>query len=182
MRLFQSRFFQVASIAEVSGSEALSVENRTVVFRGFADNSNSLLAISDSRAEKCEQWLQQPISQICWYFTKTREQYRISNKVELIKENSQKHHNTNKDIRKLVWDKLSAKAKEQFQWPTPKLAVGNASTNINVNNEGIPDTFVVIMFTPHTVDYLNLTTSPQTREIHDCCEASGTWRYKLVNP
>ncbi|MEN9277274.1 MAG: pyridoxamine 5'-phosphate oxidase family protein, partial [Thermostichus sp. DG_1_5_bins_95] len=58
--------------------------NRTVVFRGFLGNSERILMAVDSRSEKIHHIAHRPQAQICWYFCKTREQFRIAGTLETI--------------------------------------------------------------------------------------------------
>ncbi|MFT4654113.1 MAG: pyridoxamine 5'-phosphate oxidase [Patiriisocius sp.] len=198
----ESKFFQVANAYisnESQNGRDIVVENRTMVFRGFAQDNHTLLAISDDRSDKVWQWQQTQNSQLCWYFTKTREQYRISAKVSMIGKNGLHFESsiTQKDeidrnaytdtssqaSRNLLWSNLSGKAKAQFYWPTPKENVRTIETNIEANDKitsEIPDNFIVVCFQPFYVDYLNLTTDPQTREIHKLTDAK--WLYNAVNP
>ena len=178
----ESKFFQAASISITEGSNELVVENRTLVFRGFDENSNSLLAITDIRADKFIQWQRKPQSQICWYFAKTREQYRVSSIVYLIGPANHQRDDKNKGIRLKVWESLSEKAKGQFVWPTPKADLLNNEVHIGNDDNNIPDTFVVLMFKPISVDYLNLTMTPQTRELHSIHKQTSQWIYNCVNP
>jgi pyridoxamine 5'-phosphate oxidase len=175
----ESKFFQVANAYisnESQNGRDIVVENRTMVFRGFAQDNHTLLAISDDRSDKVWQWQQTQNSQLCWYFTKTREQYRISARNAYTDTSSQASRN-------LLWSNLSGKAKAQFYWPTPKENVRTIETNIEANDKitsEIPDNFIVVCFQPFYVDYLNLTTDPQTREIHKLTDAK--WLYNAVNP
>lgn len=178
----ESKFFQVASIALDEGTNKLTVENRTLVFRGFVDNSISLLAITDSRSDKYTQWLHEPQSEICWYFTETREQYRIKNSVTLIGQDVNDAMGTKASLRAQVWRSLSAKSKEQFLWPRPKQTVDEKPILVHHKASNIPETFVVLVFNPISVDYLNLTTIPQTRELHRISENTGMWVHSIVNP
>lgn len=198
----ESKFFQVANAYvsnKLQNGSDIVVENRTMVFRGFAQDSHTLLAITDDRSDKVGQWQQSQNSQLCWYFTKTREQYRISAKVLLIgksglllessstlKDQLDKNLPTDSSLlarRNLLWSNLSGKAKAQFYWPTPKENVLPVEASIKTDDgeaAEIPENFIAICFQPFYVDYLNLTTDPQTREIHEFTDDS--WKYKAVNP
>lgn len=192
----ESKFFQVANAYLLTGSEGdsqLAVENRTMVFRGFAANSNVLLAITDSRSDKIVQWTSSPNakSQLCWYFAKTREQYRISADVVLIGAPSIPSHSRFEDqliesllpSREIIWEQLSDKAKAQFFWPQPKQQVTPADdTNEGEHVVGIPDNFILVAFVPYYVDYLHLSSPSQKRELHCYSENDHTWAYELVNP
>nr|WP_265264241.1 pyridoxamine 5'-phosphate oxidase family protein [Spirulina subsalsa] len=67
-----SRYLQLATITP-DGYPA----NRTVVFRGFTPQGNALKIITDSRSEKFQQLHHSPWGEICWYFSQTREQFRL---------------------------------------------------------------------------------------------------------
>jgi PPOX class probable FMN-dependent enzyme len=193
----ESKFFQVANIDEEG-----RVQNRTMVFRGFVDGTHQLLAITDTRSQKYEQWRRDPNAQLCWYFTKTREQFRISSHVSLLSDNNSNnneesgHQDIDKKTRMRVWSMLSDNAKEQFYWPAPKTDIeqgqnqsqsqsqSQSPTNKDTNTSSITSChqyFAVVVFTPFEVDYLNLKTKPQTRELH-VVDALGVWTNKSVNP
>ena len=50
--------------------------NRTIVYRGLVDETHQLKFVTDHRSEKIAQLQAQPRVELCWYFTKTREQRR----------------------------------------------------------------------------------------------------------
>lgn len=102
-----SRYIQLATVT-LDGKPA----NRTVVFRGFLDNSNQLQIITDSRSSKLSEISQHPWGEICWYFPKTREQFRLTGQLTIITENS-----PNQEPRIALWQKLSDAARQQFTWP-----------------------------------------------------------------
>lgn len=213
----ETKFFQVANACLPNDSKDVNdivVHNRTMVFRGFVDNSHTLLAISDSRSDKISQWQQVASTQLCWYFTKTREQFRISAKVILVGSNGvvignqdsmENHEESNQEgeqelsknaclrsevlkaSREALWDNLSGKAREQFFWPTPNEPVQNTINELiedKVNKEMpdllLPDNFIMVCFEPYYVDYVNLRSIPQTREIHELIKSK--WTFQAVNP
>ncbi|MEA5554766.1 pyridoxamine 5'-phosphate oxidase family protein, partial [Anabaena cylindrica UHCC 0172] len=69
--LVYSRYVQLATVRE-NGLPA----NRTVVFRGFLEDTNQLKFITDIRSEKTEQILKQQAAEVCWYFPNTRRHLR----------------------------------------------------------------------------------------------------------
>ncbi|MEN9567669.1 MAG: hypothetical protein RLZZ69_2865, partial [Cyanobacteriota bacterium] len=108
-----SRYFQLATV-NPAGYPA----NRTVVFRGFLDDrQNQLKMITDIRSAKIQDIEYQPLAEVCWYFTQTREQFRILGKLQLVTVQE-----TNLDLqkaRKITWHDLSDSARSQFAWPDP---------------------------------------------------------------
>ncbi|NJR69015.1 MAG: pyridoxamine 5'-phosphate oxidase [Synechococcales cyanobacterium CRU_2_2] len=77
--LAHARYLQLATVA-LSGRPA----NRTVVFRGFVPGDDRLQLICDRRSQKIEEIHRNPWTEACWYFPKTREQFRLSGSLRLI--------------------------------------------------------------------------------------------------
>jgi len=92
------------------------------------------------------------------------------------------------DLSKLYqkqWQALSNGAQAGFFCPAPKSALDNATmasaSENNVDYESkISPYFALLVFCPVSVDYLNLKTSPHTREIHT--DELGKWHISQVNP
>lgn len=103
----ESRYFQLATV-DKDGFPFC----RTVVYRGLTDN-NQLVVVSDTRTEKYQQLMQNQHAEACWYFAKTREQYRFRCTGSIV---------TVLDDQPLVsahWNKLSDAGKKQFLWGNP---------------------------------------------------------------
>lgn len=166
----ESRYFQLASVDEAGMPFC-----RTVVYRGLTDN-NQLMVISDTRSEKFQQLSDNPKAQVCWYFSKTREQYRFSTLSKVI---------TLEDDTTLVtaqWHKLSDAGKKQFLWGEPG-SVRNDERALTINGhfEDVPTHFCVILLAIYEVDYLNLRGNPQYRERHHLDE-NGNWSSQSLIP
>ena len=174
---YHSRYFQLATISP----EGLP-KNRTVVFRGFLESTNIIQIITDSRSEKAAQINHQCWGEICWYFTKTKEQFRISGNLLLI--NS---HNSNSELiaaRKAVWQKISDNARSQFIWPNP----GESRTDdLNLFSPATPSpqepvtNFCLLLLTPEKVDHLELRGEPQNRCLYTL-QSNGDWTINPINP
>jgi pyridoxamine 5'-phosphate oxidase len=78
----EGRFLQMATV-DPQGYP----RNRTVVFRGWQGECRLILA-TDSRSEKIHDLRACPYTELCWYFSKTREQFRLFGRVELLEEGS----------------------------------------------------------------------------------------------
>ncbi|MGK7958126.1 MAG: Npun_F5749 family FMN-dependent PPOX-type flavoprotein [Crocosphaera sp.] len=172
--LANARYFQLATI-NIKGEPA----NRTVVFRGFLEETNQLQIITDSRSEKIKEINHNSASEICWYFPKTREQFRISGNLTMVDKNS-----VEQSIRVQVWQQLSDAARQQFTWPEPgqpitenqeKLFLPTPSENEPVFH------FILLLFTPKKVDHLELRGQPHQRTIY-YLDNSQTWMIQSVNP
>jgi PPOX class probable FMN-dependent enzyme len=168
----ESKYFQVASV-----NNAGSPKVRTMVFRGFG-KQHCLFAVTDIRSDKVEDFKHQAQVQICWYFAKTREQYRLDCSVECITEGQ---------IYTEYWDKLSESAQLSFYAPAPKVPFDNSidaqekESSTNKQN-AISEHFAVIRFKPNFSDYLDLKSKPQQRELEQLEPSLNQWQLTRVNP
>lgn len=151
--------------------------------------------ITDSRSEKIAHLASYPHAEIAWYFVKTREQYRLSGRIDVI--SSSTEDKALQNARKQQWGNLSDNAKVQFLWPfpkqpsppdqdpnvfTPELPTGAAG--------GPPDTFCCLLMRVEDVDHLELKPNPQQRTTHsrkgeeegEGEECEGGWEVTKVNP
>ena len=172
-----SRYFQLATITP-QGYPA----NRTVVFRGFLDDEqNQLKIITDSRSAKIEDIEHQPQAEICWYFTKTREQFRIMGELQLI---TVKQANSKlQQARKNTWHDLSDAARSQFAWPHPaQPAADKAKFEVEPPDADTPlDNFCLLLLTPQKIDHLQLRSDPQQRCLYTL-QGDRNWATQAVNP
>jgi pyridoxamine 5'-phosphate oxidase len=171
-----SRYFQLATVQD-NGRPA----NRTVVFRGFLNDTNLLKIITDSRSQKFDQILQQPWGEVCWYFTDTREQFRLSGKLALIDSNSTEP--TMQKARQITWQDISDNARIQFAWPHP----GDIRANPESFSPAQPDpthplpNFCLLLLDPVQVDHLELRGEPQNRWSY-VRDESHKWSTIAINP
>ena len=171
-----SRFLQLATVTP-QGYPA----NRTVVFRGFLDHSDRLKFITDLRSEKIIQLQHQPDAEACWYFTKTREQFRLTGKIQIITETDA--DSSLQSARQITWQNLSDAARSQFAWCYPgKPRVNQEAFSVPPPNPNQPlDNFCLLLLTPHRVDHLELRGEPQNRCIYNL-QTDNTWSIQAVNP
>ncbi|MEL7521094.1 MAG: Npun_F5749 family FMN-dependent PPOX-type flavoprotein [Cyanobacteria bacterium J06634_5] len=186
-----ARYLQLATVRG-DGTPA----NRTIVFRGFRGKTNQLMFIADRRSEKIEQLSDNPHAEACWYFTKTREQFRLTGQVALVTAETEQA-----DLlrdRQQIWQNISAKAKLQFAWPQPKASRTEdnheAFTPPAPDEQTPPPTFALMLLTVSCVDHLALRGDPQTRYLYqltgegltaDCAADSAStaqWQMSSVNP
>lgn len=169
-----SRYLQMATVRP-DGQPA----NRTVVFRNFLPETNCLTFVTDTRSEKIRDLAVNPAAEICWYFTQTREQFRLHGTIEAIT-----HATTEtlpQGIRQQAWDALSAKGKQQFFWPHPGHARATEGFEEIDTPMPLPDTFVVLVLDPVTVDHLELKGEPQNRYQYSR-QGNDAWVVQAVNP
>lgn len=171
-----SRYFQLATVTP-EGYPA----NRTVVFRGFLNDENILKTITDLRSTKIQDIEHQNLAEVCWYFTKTREQFRIAGNLQLVTVKE-----TDPDLqqaRLTTWHNLSDSARSQFAWPEPaKPAADKTAFEVSPPDADTPlDNFCLLLLTPHKIDHLQLRGEPQLRCLYTL-QSDRTWAIQQVNP
>ena len=140
--------------------------------------------ISDRRSEKIVQIQQNPNAEACWYFTKTREQFRLRGQLTIITAHTAAADLT--ETRRQLWQKISDSARIQFAWPQPKATHNqdsHAFDSPELNSQTPLDTFCVLLLSPEEVDYLSLRGEPQDRIIYSVSRGpKESWTIKTVNP
>lgn len=172
-----ARYFQLATV-RVDGLPA----NRTVVFRGFLDDTNQLKIITDSRSQKADQIKNQSWGEACWYFPKTREQFRLAGQLTLV---AADHPDQSlKNARQTTWQDLSDSARIQFAWPEPakaRIEDCAAFSPLSPDPEQPLPNFCLLLLEPVQVDHLELRGEPQNRWIYQQ-NSSHEWFMQAVNP
>lgn len=170
-----ARYLQLATVRP-DGRPA----NRTVVFRGFLDDTNQLKIVTDARSEKATQIETNPWTEACWYFPNTREQFRLSGKLTLVGEDC-----TDQNLlqaRQRSWQELSDAARTQFAWAHPgKPRDPNGFNPPSPDNRLPLSHFCLLLVDPLLVDHLELRGDPQNRLIYRFTDSTG-WSAESVNP
>jgi pyridoxamine 5'-phosphate oxidase len=171
-----ARYMQLATVRP-NGQPA----NRTVVFRGFLENSNQLMVVTDARSEKMGQIQQQSWGEVCWYFPKSREQFRLLGRLTVVMaESSELELST---ARQQLWHNLSDAARVQFAWAAP----GQPRAVDDSFNPPLPDPLVplpnfwLLLFDPTQIDHLALRGNPQNRDRYSL-ESPENWSVTAINP
>lgn len=186
----ESRYLQLATVTP-EGHPA----NRTVVFRGFYGDTDQIKIISDRRSDKVSQLQHHPWAELCWYFAKTREQFRIFGKITLI--DAQGIDPKLRSERQVTWQNISDPARAQFGWPVPKQplesvqsapekAIANGQSPVEDHRAPIaldptnpPANFCLLLLEPQRVDHLELG-DPHLRYLHE--HTAATWYSQPINP
>lgn len=172
-----ARYFQLATVTP-EGYPA----NRTVVFRGFLnDQHNILKIITDLRSQKVQDLQYQSNAEVCWYFTKTREQFRIQGKLQLVT-----NEETDRDLqlaRQTTWQNISDAAREQFAWLDPgKPLLDNSALLALDPDPQIPlANFALLLLIPYKIDHLQLRGEKQQRCFYRL-QTDNTWAIEPINP
>ncbi|MFN9175033.1 MAG: Npun_F5749 family FMN-dependent PPOX-type flavoprotein [Synechocystis sp.] len=173
----EARYFQLATV-DGDGFP----HNRTVVFRGFVNDTNSLKIITDRRSAKIEHLRHHPHGAICWYFSESREQWRFQGKIQLITDTE-----TDASLcqdRQQIWQSLSDDARVQFAWPSPASPRPDITQAVEVD---APDpltplsTFYLLYFHPHQVSHLELQGNPQYLTRY-CLDEDQSWQKQDLFP
>jgi PPOX class probable FMN-dependent enzyme len=174
--LVYARYLQLATVRS-DGRPA----NRTVVFRGFYDPSNQLQFVTDRRSEKIDQIVNCSWAEACWYFPKTREQFRLLGELKII--DIENNDSQLSQLRQTLWQKLSDSGRSQFYWPDPAApkAEAEAFKPLSQYPEDPPDTFCVLLLQPQQVDHLQLKGTPQSRCLYSYDPQEG-WLTEAINP
>lgn len=174
--LIYARYVQLATV-QPNGRPA----NRTVVFRGFLEPGNRIKFISDRRSHKIAQIYTTPWGEVCWYFPKTREQFRLSGLLTVV--DADCPDQTLVDARSQQWIELSDNARIQFAWPEPRQprdSSADAFAPAAPDPHQPPDTFCLLLLEPETVDHLELKGDPQNRTLYT--QTEGQWQVQAINP
>lgn len=175
--LVYARYLQLATV-QPNGRPA----NRTLVFRGFLEDTNQLKFITDSRSAKADQIQQQPWAEVCWYFPNTREQFRITGCLTLV--SSDDSHQDLKLDRISIWQELSDAARLQFAWPHPgKPRLENPEAFAPPAPDPVQPlpNFCLLLLDPLQVDHLELRGEPQNRKFYRRDE-NQEWFCEEINP
>jgi len=171
-----SRYFQLATV-QANGHPA----NRTVVFRGFLNDTNQLKVISDSRSQKIHQIQYQAWAEACWYFTEAREQFRLAGKLILVDEENP--HTDLQKARYSTWQELSGNARIQFAWAHPGEKRGEPEAFSPQQPDAINPlpNFCLLLLDVINVDHLQLRGEPQNRWLY-IRDDLNNWSSSEINP
>jgi len=181
--LAYARYAQLATVKS-DGRPA----NRTVVFRGFLDQPdglgwNGLKFICDRRSEKVTELEAHSWAELCWYFPKTREQFRLAGSVAIALDDTADLG----PVRQQTWEAISDNAKTSFYWPepgktrSPSTDWDRFSSLPDDIKPTPPEDFVLLVMQPESMDHLELRGEPQNRCKYSQDEHQA-WHKFEVNP
>ncbi|KAF8780383.1 hypothetical protein HU200_001495 [Digitaria exilis] len=177
--LRHSTYFQLATVG-AGGWPA----NRTVVFRGFQEHCDKIQINTDARSNKVCCQRNVCVLQICWYFTDSWEQFRISGIIDVIDGSSADPAKL--QHREKAWFKSSVKSRLQYLGPQPGVPVVDDQQINDVHldaSAGPVDAFCLLVLDPEKVDYLNLKNNQRlvfTRIQKE--DGSSDWMAEKVSP
>jgi pyridoxamine 5'-phosphate oxidase len=175
-----SRYLQLAMVNQQGRPT-----NRTVVFRGWRDPASQLQFVTDGRSAlraatgttKAIEIAQNPWVEACWYFAKTREQFRIAGTLELIDAQNE-HYQLERQV---AWEQMSEAGRAQFYWPLPGAVRTEQDYLIGESQSAPAPDFCLLLLNPVMVDRLELRGNPQTRSRY-CLLDDQQWSSESINP
>ncbi|KAK1303380.1 Pyridoxine/pyridoxamine 5'-phosphate oxidase 2 [Acorus calamus] len=178
--LKHSHFFQLATVG-LNGRPS----NRTVVFRGFQEGSEKIQINSDSRSSKIDELKAFPFGEICWYFTDSWEQFRISGKIDLI--DASNSNPVKFQQRERAWFASSLRSRLQYSGSAPGLPCISEEPCKECHldpSAGPVDAFCLLVMDPDQVDYLNLKSNERLMFTSTWNEEGGAkhWTLERINP
>ena len=161
-KLTSNRWIQIANVSKNNQPRV-----RTVVFRGWLDNT-TMLIYTDKRSEKYKDLESNKNIEVLWLFFKTKSQYRFKGKVSELEDNDK------------YWNNLFDKSKDQWYWPSPgqKIDRGNSIYPRN-NTLSKPNNFSVLKIEIEEVDLLKLEQPFHKRYVW---KKIDNWKCIEVNP
>jgi pyridoxamine 5'-phosphate oxidase len=171
-----SRFVQMATVS-ADGRPA----NRTLVFRGFLNETSRLTFATDLRSHKLAELAGSSRVEVCWYFPVTHEQFRIAGVITSVGEDTA-------DLellaaRRECWQALPEATRITFTWPTPgqpRVGAGPFSREHPDPERPLPQ-FGLLVLDAEAVDFLEINGHPQNRwQFHR--DVRGRWSGLEVNP
>lgn len=139
------------------------------------ESQGVIFVISDLRTEKIADLRNNDQGAICWYFARTREQYRFDVKSTILSLNG------DGQTVATYWHNMSEPGKKQFLWGSPKTPrSSNDLLKVNHQPDDPPPHFCVIKFVVIGGDYLCLKGNPQHRELYH--KHQGQWQVTSVIP
>ena len=171
----QARYLQLATVRD-DGRPA----NRSVVFRGFLADTDSITMVTDTRSAKVRGLEAVPWAEACWFFPMTREQFRLGGRAVVVRRGLGR-----RGARACSPRRLRAGRGDP---PEFHLAGAGEPRDPNVpfvetttDPESPPPTFGLIVLDPAEVDHLELDGSPQNRWTYRRDEG-GRWTAQEINP
>jgi len=174
-----NRYLQLATV-RADGTPAV----RTLVFRGFDADPARLHMVTDARSAKVDEIRCAAPGELCWYFTHTREQFRLQGTLSLAGPGADADA---RSLRADLWRALSDKARGPFYGPPPGEAMdggadpGGATYAGGAVGDGPPATFLGLTLNVMFVDHLRLRGDPQLRWQSRRDVGAGWWS-RCVTP
>ena len=173
-----ARYVQLATV-----DRDLRPRNRSLVFRGWLEPGSQVKFVADIRSTKAIDLLADtsPYAEACWYFPKTREQFRLSGTLTLV--TTESSDTSYSKAREEAWQQMSDSGRIQFDWGTPG---ADRSEDPQAFNPPQPDehqpseNFCLLLLAVTGVTHLELRGEPQSCYLYELVD--GVWQMRSINP
>jgi pyridoxamine 5'-phosphate oxidase len=173
-----ARYLQLATV-----DRDLRPRNRSLVFRGWLEPESQLKLVTDVRSSKAINLRADasPWAEACWYFPKTREQFRLSGTLELV--TAAASNTSHLTARQEAWQQMSDSGRIQFEWETPG---ADRSEDPAAFNPPQPDqdqpspNFCLLLLDIISVTHLELRGEPQSCYLYELLNQE--WQMRSINP
>jgi pyridoxamine 5'-phosphate oxidase len=157
--------------------------NRTLVFRGWLEPGSQIKFVTDVRSQKALNLgaSASPWAEACWYFPKTREQFRLSGTLEIV--TAESSNTSYSKARQEAWQGMSDAGRIQFDWGMPG---ADRSEDPQAFNPPQPDehqpseNFCLLLLDVIAVTHLELRGEPQSCYLYEL--VAGEWGVRSINP
>ncbi len=168
-----------AQLATLQGGQEPRPAVRTVTVRFFLDDGRLLIS-SDMRNEKIAELAANPACELCWYFTESREQFRISGRAHVVSAADARCEAKLNAAMQRSWNERSAASQQSHSWPQPKRRLDDAKAFEHDVPAQPPEHFALILIDVVSVDYLNIAVQPHQRVAYG--KLGGQWMPRAINP
>jgi pyridoxamine 5'-phosphate oxidase len=189
-----ARYLQLATV-----DQDLRPRNRSLVFRGWLEPESQLKLVTDVRSTKAINLLADgsPWAEACWYFPKTREQFRLSGSLELV--TAAASNTSHLTARQEAWQQMSDAGRIQFEWETPgadrsddpqafnppqpaeSFRSGSPTMETTQADQYQPSpNFCLLLLNIISVTHLELRGEPQSCYVYELLNQE--WQMRSVNP
>jgi pyridoxamine 5'-phosphate oxidase len=173
-----ARYVQLATV-----DRDLRPRNRSLVFRGWLEPGSQIQFVTDIRSPKAINLLANSSAwaEACWYFPKTREQFRLSGTLELV--TTESIDASYSKARQSAWQQMSDAGRIQFDWGTPG---ADRSEDPQLFNPPQPDAqqpsanFCLLLLGVTAVTHLELRGEPQNCYLYELVDQE--WGIRSINP
>jgi pyridoxamine 5'-phosphate oxidase len=168
-----------AQLATLQGGQEPRPAVRTVTVRFFLDDGRLLIS-TDMRNEKVVELAINPACELCWYFTESREQFRISGRAHVVSAADAQCDAKLEAAMQRTWNERSTAAQQSYTWPQPKRRLDDAAQFSQAVPTQVPANFALLLIDVVSVEYLNIASQPHQRVSFS--KLGGQWMPRAINP
>jgi hypothetical protein len=135
---------------------------------------------TDLRNEKVAELATNPNCELCWYFTDSREQFRISGRAHVVSAADARCEAKLEAAMMRTWNERSAASRQSTTWPQPMRRLDEPAQFQRAVPTEPPEHFALLLIDVVSVDYLNIASQPHQRVAFS--KLGGQWMPRAINP